>query len=139
MMKWQQRKRLVTRRGVMYSLVLCLLILGLGGVGFWVIEPRAVTLSDGLWLAFTTAATVGYGDIVPSTHLSRAFAVLVVLLGLAVLSLVTASVAAMFVETEERQIERDLMHAISALRTEVKSLHDELRELKAAREVDPPV
>ncbi|UUZ71409.1 potassium channel family protein [Polaromonas sp. P1(28)-8] len=71
MMKWQQRKRLVTRRGVMYSLVLCLLILGLGGVGFWVIEPRAVTLSDGLWLAFTTAATVGYSDIVPSTHLSR--------------------------------------------------------------------
>ncbi|WP_041388900.1 potassium channel family protein [Polaromonas sp. JS666] len=139
MMKWQQRKRLVTRRGVMYSLVLCLLILGLGGVGFWVIEPRAVTLSDGLWLAFTTAATVGYGDIVPSTHLSRAFAVLVVLLGLAVLSLVTASVAAMFVETEERQIERDLMHAIGALRVEVKSLHDELRELKAAREADPPV
>lgn len=138
MMKWQQRKRLVTRRGVMYSLVLCLLILGLGGVGFWVIEPRAVTLSDGLWLAFTTAATVGYGDIVPSTHLSRAFAVLVVLLGLAVLSLVTASVAAMFVETEERQIERDLMHAIGALRTEVKSLHDELRELKARREADPP-
>ena len=139
MMKWQQRKRLVTRRGVMYSLVLCLMILGLGGVGFWVIEPRAVTLSDGLWLAFTTAATVGYGDIVPSTHLSRVFAVLVVLLGLAVLSLVTASVAAMFVETEERQIERDLMHAIGALRTEVKSLHDELRELKARREVDPPV
>ena len=139
MMKWQHRKRLVTRRGVMYSLVLCLMILGLGGVGFWVIEPRAVTLSDGLWLAFTTAATVGYGDIVPSTHLSRAFAVLVVLLGLAVLSLVTASVAAMFVETEERQIERDLMHAIGALRTEVKSLHDELRELKARREVDPPV
>ncbi|UUZ71408.1 hypothetical protein LP415_20560 [Polaromonas sp. P1(28)-8] len=58
---------------------------------------------------------------------------LVVLLGLAVLSLVTASVAAMFVETEERQIERDLMHAIGALRVEVKSLHDELRELKAAR------
>lgn len=139
MMKWQQRKRLVTRRGVMYSLVLCLLILGLGGVGFWVIEPRAVTLSDGLWLAFTTAATVGYGDIVPSTHLSRVFAVLVVLLGLAVLSLVTASVAAMFVETEERQIERDLMHAIGALRSEVKSLHDELRELKATREADPPV
>ena len=119
--------------------MLCLLILGLGGVGFWIVEPRAVTLADGLWLAFTTAATVGYGDIVPSTHLSRAFAVLVVLLGLAVLSLVTASVAAMFVETEERQIERDLMHAIGALRGEVKSLHDELRELKATREADPPV
>ncbi len=131
MMKWQQRKRLITRRGLVYSLVLCLLILGLGGLGFWILEPRAHTFSDGLWLAFTTAATVGYGDIVPSTHASRFFAVLVVLLGLAVLSLVTASVAAMFVETEERQIERDLMHEISALRTEVRNLHQELRELKS--------
>jgi voltage-gated potassium channel len=130
LMKWQQRKRFITRRGLMYSLVLCLLILGLGGVGFWILEPRALTLSDGLWLAFTTAATVGYGDIVPSTHASRAFSVVVVLLGLAVLSLVTASVAAMFVETEERQVERDLMREIGALRAEVRHLHDELRGMK---------
>jgi voltage-gated potassium channel len=127
MTTWQNRKQLITRRGLLYSLVLCFLILSLGGVGFWLLEPRALTFSDGLWLAFTTAATVGYGDIVPSTHASRAFAVVVVLLGLAVLSLVTASVAAMFVETEERQIERDLMHEIGALRAEVRSLRDELR------------
>ena len=126
-MKWQRRKHLITRRGLLYSLVLCFLILGMGGMGFWMLEPRALTFSDGLWLAFTTAATVGYGDIVPSTHASRAFAVIVVLLGLAVLSLVTASVAAMFVETEERQIERDLMQEIGSLRAEVRSLRDELR------------
>ena len=130
MKKWQHRKRLITRRGLVYSLVLCLMILGLGGVGFWILEPRAHSLTDGLWLAFTTAATVGYGDIVPSTPASRAFSVLVVLLGLAVLSLVTASVAAMFVETEERQIERDLMHEIGALRSEVRSLREEVRQSK---------
>lgn len=138
MMKWQHRKRLITRRGLVYSLILCLLILGLGGVGFWILEPRAHTLSDGLWLAFTTAATVGYGDIVPSTHASRVFAVVVVMLGLAVLSLVTASVAAMFVETEERQIERDLMHEIGALRSEVASLRNELRASVPPRP-GPPV
>jgi voltage-gated potassium channel len=130
MAKWQHRKRLITRRGLIYSLVLCLVILGLGGVGFWMLEPRAITLSDGLWLAFTTAATVGYGDIVPSTHASRIFAVVVVLLGLAVLSLVTASVAAMFVETEERQIERDLMQAIGVLKNDISSLRQEILELK---------
>jgi voltage-gated potassium channel len=127
MKQWQKRKQVITRRGLLYSLVLCLLILSLGGVGFWILEPRAHTFGDGLWLAFTTAATVGYGDIVPSTHASRAFSVIVVLLGLAVLSLVTASVAAMFVETEERQIERDLMQEIGSLRAEVRSLRDELR------------
>ena len=124
---WKKRARLITRRGVLYSVVLCLCILGLGGVGFWLLEPSALTLSDGMWLAFTTAATVGYGDIVPSTHASRVFSVVVVMLGLAVFSMVTASVAAMFVETEERQIERDLMKELGALRNEVRQLRDELR------------
>jgi voltage-gated potassium channel len=127
----KQRQRLITRQGLLYSLLLCMVIMGLGGVGFWLIEPRAHTLSDGLWLAFTTAATVGYGDIVPSTYASRAFAVLVVLLGLAVLSLATASVAAMFVETEERQIERDLLREIGALRAEVRALRDDVQASQA--------
>lgn len=105
--KW--RFQFITRRGLLYSLGLSLKILLLGGVGFW--------------LAFTTAATVGYGDIVPNTHASRTFAVLVVLLGLAVLSLVTASVAAIFVGKEERNIERELMNEIRALRAEVAALH----------------
>jgi voltage-gated potassium channel len=130
MKKWQRRKRFITRRGLIYSLALCLLILGLGGFGFWMLEPRVITFSDGLWLAFTTAATVGYGDIVPSTHASRIFAVLVVLLGLAVLSLVTASVAAMFVETEERQIERELMQEIGVLRDEMRNLRIDIGDLK---------
>jgi voltage-gated potassium channel len=127
MKRWQKRARVLTRRGLIYSLLLCMVIMGLGGVGFWVLEPRALTLADGLWLAFTTAATVGYGDIVPSTHASRGFSVLVVLLGLAVLSLVTASVAAMLVEIEERQIERDLMQEIGALRAEVRAMRCELQ------------
>jgi voltage-gated potassium channel len=130
MIQWQRRKRFINRRGLIYSLVLCLVILGVGGIGFWILEPRALTLSDGPWLAFTTAATVGYGDIVPSTHASRIFAVFVVLFGLAVLSLVTASVATMFVETEERQIERDLMDELSTLRAELSSLHKKVDELK---------
>jgi voltage-gated potassium channel len=130
MKQWQKRTRFITRRGLIYSLLLCLFILCLGGVGFWILEPRALSLGDGLWLAFTTAATVGYGDIVPSTPASRAFSVLVVLLGLAVLSMVTASVAAMFVETEERKIERDLMLEIGALRAEIGIMHNQLKEIR---------
>lgn len=120
------RQKFLIRRGLFYSLGLAWLILLLGGVGFWWLDPHVKTLSDGLWLAFTTAATVGYGDLVPSTHASRAFSVVVVLLGLAVLSMVTASLTAIFVEREveeeERQIERDLMREIRALRAEVQAL-----------------
>jgi len=113
---------MVALRGLLYSVVLALGILGLGGIGFWLIDPAVQSLGDGLWLAFTTAATVGYGDLVPSTMLSRGFAVVVVLLGLAVLSLVTASVSAMFVEQEERQFEHDVLVEIRALRAEVQAL-----------------
>jgi voltage-gated potassium channel len=118
------------RNGLAYSLALSMTILFAGGAGFWWLEPKVHTLGDGLWLAFTTAATVGYGDIVPSTHASRVFAVAVVLLGLAVLSLVTASVAALFVgkgvRTEERAIERELMHEIRAVRNEIDALRREV-------------
>jgi voltage-gated potassium channel len=125
-------------RGLRYSLGLCMLIMGLGGVGFWIIEPRTETLLDGLWLAFTTAATVGYGDIIPSTHLSRAFSVVVVLMGLAVLSLVTASVAALLVEVEEREVEKDLLREIDALRHEVRNLRTEvLHTLAHSRGQEP--
>lgn len=131
------KKMHIARRGVIYSLILCGVILLLGGVGFWLLDPQVKTIADGLWLAFTTAATVGYGDMVPSTHASRMFSVLVVLMGLAVLSLVTASLAAIFVEKDveeggERQMERELMREIKHLRDDVQRLRQEIMQNKTA-------
>ena len=130
----KQRVHLLIRQGLIYSLLLALGILGLGGLGFWMIDPRINSLGDGLWLAFTTAATVGYGDVIPHTTASRLFSVLVVLLGLAVLSLVTASLSAIFVEkeveAEERKIEKELLGELRVLREELHSLRAEVRDLR---------
>ena len=124
----------LVRQGLVYSLLLAVAILGLGGVGFWLIDPRINSLGDGLWLAFTTAATVGYGDVIPHTPASRLFSVLVVLLGLAVLSLVTASLSAIFVEkeveAEERAIEKELLRELRVLREELHSLREEVSDLR---------
>ena len=109
------------RGGLSYLLVLAVGVLFLCGLGFWWLEPHVTSLGDGLWLAFTTAATVGYGDIVPSTTASKIFAVFVVLLGYGVLSLVTAAIAAVFVESQERRIEREIL----------QEMHAELRQLRA--------
>ncbi len=131
----KKRVHLLIRRGLIYSLLLALGILGLGGFGFWMIDPSIDNFGDGLWLAFTTAATVGYGDVVPHTPASRLFSVLVVLLGLAVLSLVTASLSAIFVEkeveAEEREIEKDLLRELRVLREELHSLRQEVSDLRA--------
>ncbi len=135
------RIHILIRRGLLYSLLLAVAILGLGGVGFWMIDPRIDNLGDGLWLAFTTAATVGYGDVIPHTPASRMFSVVVVLLGLAVLSLVTASLSAILVEKEvdagERQIEKDLLRELHVLREELRSLREEVRELRAPSQRSP--
>lgn len=103
-------------------------IFGVCGLGFWWLEPNVRSWGDGLWLAFTTAATVGYGDIVPSTPASKVFAVFVVLLGLALLSLVTASIAALWVQTEERRIEREILND---LHREMRQVRVELAELRS--------
>ena len=125
-MSWLLR-HLLTQGSVVYMLGLAVALLGLSGLGFWWLEPTAETLGDGLWLAFTTAATVGYGDIVPTTPASKIFSFFVVLLGFGVLSLVTASIAAMWVETEERRIEREVLRD---LHREMRAMRAELGELR---------
>lgn len=117
----------VSRGGLAYLLMLALLVLGFCGIGFWALEPRARSLGDGLWLAFTTAATVGYGDIVPTTAASKIFAVFVVLLGYAVLSLVTAAIASHWVESSERRMEQDILRDLHA---ELRSVREELAQLR---------
>ncbi|MEJ6000846.1 potassium channel family protein [Paucibacter soli] len=127
-------KSWVSRGSLVYLLALSLLVLGFCGVGFWALEPRAHSLGDGLWLAFTTAATVGYGDIVPTTPAAKIFAVFVVLLGYAVLSLVTAAIAAMWVETSERRMEQDILRDLHA---QLRGLREEVAALREDRKQPP--
>jgi voltage-gated potassium channel len=120
----------VTRGGTLYRLIAALLVLLLCGLGFWWLEPTTPTFGDALWLAFTTAATVGYGDLVPTTPASRIFAVGVVFLGVGAITLVAAGIASAWIATEERSIEReilsDLHKQLNALREELASLRDAL-------------
>lgn len=118
---------LLTETGLARLLVLGAAVLGLCGIGFYWLDPGVTTVNEGLWLAFSTAATVGYGDVVPSNTASRVFSVFVVLLGYGVLSLVTASIAAMFVGTQERKVEREILRDMHA---QLKTVHEEMAELR---------
>ncbi|MFZ6749696.1 potassium channel family protein [Undibacterium sp. Ren11W] len=108
-------------------IVLTLLMLTSAGAGFYLLEPTVLNYADGVWLAFSTVATVGYGDFVPSTPASKIFAVFIVLLGYAMFSIVTANIAALFVGEEEAKFERELHGDIRALHQEVAALRRELR------------
>jgi voltage-gated potassium channel len=119
----------ITRGGTLYRLIAALLVLLLCGLGFWWIEPSTPTFGDALWLAFTTAATVGYGDLVPTTPASRIFAVFVVFLGVGAITLVAAGIASAWIATEERHIEREIL---DDLHKQMRLVHAELTALREA-------
>jgi voltage-gated potassium channel len=53
---------------------------------------------DGLWWAITTVTTVGYGDRYPTTTEGRFIAVTLMIMGISLMGVITASVAAWFVK-----------------------------------------
>jgi len=61
------------------------------------------TFSDGLWWAITTVTTVGYGDKYPTTIEGRVLAVVLMLTGISLMGVVTASVAAWFVSMSQQE------------------------------------
>ncbi len=105
--------------------------LALAGAGFYWLEPTVHSYGDGLWLAFTTGSTVGYGDIVPTTTASRIFAALMAIIGLAILSMMTARIAAFLIGEDEKRMRAELHKDIKELRLEVQKLRNEIAALSA--------
>ena len=121
-------RNLFSPTAVPYIVGLGIVTMAVAGAGFYWLEPSVHSYGEGLWLAFTSGATVGYGDIVPTTSASRFFAVIMVLIGYAIMSMVTASIAAFFVGEDEKLLRREVHHDIKALREEVAQLRAALEE-----------
>jgi voltage-gated potassium channel len=83
-------------------------------------EPDASidSLEDGIWWAVTTVTTVGYGDSYPVTAGGRAVALALMLIGIAVFSGLTATVASVFAAEQQDETAAELR----ALREEVARL-----------------
>jgi voltage-gated potassium channel len=84
------------------------------------------TLADSLWWAATTVTTVGYGDTVPVTGAGRLVAVALMLVGISLVGLITATVAAWFI-TQTRDAaedkEADLTARLSRLEVTLAEIH----------------
>jgi voltage-gated potassium channel len=58
---------------------------------------------DGLWWATTTVTTVGYGDRFPVTTEGRFLAALLMITGISLIGVITASVASWFVKMSSNE------------------------------------
>jgi len=68
-------------------------------------NPGFANIHDGLWWAFVTLTTVGYGDIVPHTGAGRIVAVMLMVFGVAVYSLIIANLTHYLDSIDRRQVQ----------------------------------
>ena len=86
------------------------------------------TFPDALWWAITTVTTVGYGDRYPTTGTGRLVGGALMLVGIALLGVITASIAAWFVDRlrDVQVAETTTEAALGEVLAELKALHTRL-------------
>ncbi len=122
------------------------LLMWIGAVAILGAERGAVgsnisSLGDALWWALVTTTTVGYGDFYPVTMAGRVIAGALMVLGISLIGVVTASVAAWFVrlttaESDERGEASAANNAreIGRLHGKIDALEDKIDRLLSAHE-----
>ena len=83
------------------------------------------SIDTATWWALATITTVGYGDAYPVTHLGRGVATFLMLVGIGLFGVLTAQVAAFFIEQRDEDTTNELIAEIRALRDEVATRDSE--------------
>lgn len=112
-------------------------------------DAKIVTFGDAAWWAITTITTVGYGDLYPVTPpIGRIVAAALMMSGIAVLGIVTASIASWLLQRIEENAEgvaaaaeikaaaaeEPVRAEMADLVTEIAALRMEIAELRQATE-----
>ncbi len=110
----------VSRRWKVFVVILVTLLLFIlvGGILIYNVEVEVNdninSYLDAVWFVFISITTIGYGDIYPATEIGRSFTIVFSLVGIGLISIVTAIFAAGFneLETEEGNAEQ-VKHILS--------------------------
>jgi voltage-gated potassium channel len=117
-----QFRVLFTRHGAPKLVGVTVLVLAMTGALLYWLEPTITNYWDGVWLAFVTATTIGYGDFVATTASARLVSVFVSVIGFALVALFTANVVARFIGRDASDALRGLHDDIAKLREDVGQL-----------------
>lgn len=100
-------RRILQHRRFHYVGAAAVITVALGAIGVYSVEsaanPNIGSLGDAVWWALVTITTVGYGDVSPVTTEGRVIAVILMLTGIAVMGVFTATVASFFFENSSQE------------------------------------
>ena len=133
--RWLDRAlaRAETPRGgaAVIATVTTIATVGFGLLMTVVDHKNFTTVGQGLWWSVQTVTTVGYGDVVPTNASGRIVAALVMLLGLAFLSVITAAITSSFVARATEERARRTGGAAPATADDVRDINERLDRMEA--------
>ena len=88
------------------------------------------TYPDALWWAIVTVTTVGYGDRYPATEGGRAVAVILMLLGIGLIGVLTATVASLFVKEHTDASKEEFKKGHADLGQQLSVISDRLADVE---------
>jgi len=130
-------RRFLMRNRLGTTLGIALVVVILSGILITRIEPAMGSIWDGIWWAWVTVFTVGYGDIAPHSPPGRLFAGLLILFGVGLISLLTANLAAFLIGSEVEKVEQEERESDKLLR-EILVRLERLEDRLGKRDASPP-
>jgi voltage-gated potassium channel len=105
-------RTLLARNHLGTTLVVSLIVIVFAGILAAGIDPAVEHPLDGIWWAWVTVTTVGYGDIVPVSTAGKILGAILILLGVGLFSMLTASFSVYFISQKEDQFEEEIEEEI---------------------------
>ncbi len=102
--------RFFNTNGFKYVVFVTALMILAGGILIHFAE--GMSYGDGIWWAFVTATTVGYGDISPTTFYGRLIAMALMLVGIGLIGTVTSTLTSYFLNTQRKSTENQTIEII---------------------------
>ncbi len=131
-------QELLSRNKLGITLLVSLLVTAVAGLLAAGIDPGIANPFEGLWWAWVTVTTVGYGDVVPTTPAGRILGSLLILLGVGLFSILTANFSVYLISRSRQAITGEVEKELSRVERQVGDVrHEVQREISQVEaEVD---
>lgn len=120
--------RVMQITGIRYAITISLITVIGGGIAFADIEKaQHVSTFDGIWWATVTITTVGYGDFTPKTDGGKILGIGVMVIGISMIGVVTASLAQTIIRRETSRSQGKLHRTLTAQQAQIGRLEQDVQ------------